>query len=57
MCWPSLPEGVKRFGALCERERAPYAVIGETNGSGRLVVTDRQNGTEPDRRAPGYDSR
>ena len=40
-------EGVKRFGALCERERAPYTIIGETNGSGRLVVTDRQNGTNP----------
>ena len=40
-------EGVKRFGALCDRERAPYTIIGETNGSGRLVVTDRQNGTEP----------
>ena len=40
-------ESVERFGALCERERAPYAVIGETNGSGRLVVTDGKNGTDP----------
>ena len=40
-------EGVKRFGALCKRERAPYRIIGETNGSGRLVVTDRQNGANP----------
>ena len=36
-----------RFGAVCERERAPYAVIGATNDSGRLVVTDGHNGTKP----------
>ena len=38
---------VKRFGNLCVRERAPYAIIGETNNSGRLVVTDKQLGTNP----------
>ena len=38
---------VKRFGALCERERATYAVIGETNNSGRLVVTDKRLGADP----------
>ena len=35
------------FGALCDRERAPYAIIGETNNSGRLVVTDNQSGANP----------
>ncbi len=35
------------FGSLCERERAPYAIIGETNNSGRLLVTDNQSGTVP----------
>ena len=38
---------VQRFGAICERERAPCAVIGETNTSGRLVVTDKRNGDRP----------
>ena len=35
------------FGALCDRERAPYAIIGATNNSGRLVVTDNQSGANP----------
>ena len=37
----------QRFGAICERERAPHAIIGATDDSGRLVVTDRHNGTNP----------
>ena len=37
----------QRFGAICERERAPYSIIGETNDSGRLVVTDKLNNTRP----------
>ena len=28
------------FGALCERERCPFAVIGEVSGDGRLRVDD-----------------
>jgi len=28
------------FGALCERERCPFAVIGEVTGDGRLTVED-----------------
>ena len=35
------------FGALCDRERATHAIIGETNDSGRLVVTDNQSGANP----------
>ena len=42
----------QRFGAICERERAPHAIIGATDDSGRLVVTDRHNGTKPRRCAP-----
>jgi phosphoribosylformylglycinamidine synthase len=34
------PGSVPLFAALCERERCPYAVVGETAGDGRLVVTD-----------------
>ena len=37
----------QRFGALCERERAPYTIIGATDDSGRLVVSDSHNGTKP----------
>ena len=40
-------KNVGLFGALCDRERAPYAIIGETNNSGRLVVTDNQSGANP----------
>ncbi|HEU4623708.1 MAG TPA: phosphoribosylformylglycinamidine synthase [Steroidobacteraceae bacterium] len=34
------PERLATFAALAERERAPFAVIGEIDGSGRLVVHD-----------------
>jgi phosphoribosylformylglycinamidine synthase len=33
-------EAVERFGALCKRERCPYAVVGQITGDGRLLVTD-----------------
>ena len=35
------------FGALCERERCPFAVIGEVTGDGRLVVEDPLFGNVP----------
>jgi phosphoribosylformylglycinamidine synthase len=35
-----IPGSVALFAALCERERCPYAVVGETTGDGRLLVTD-----------------
>jgi phosphoribosylformylglycinamidine synthase len=38
-----LPE----FGALCERERCPFAVIGEITGDGRLRVDDPMFGNTP----------
>jgi phosphoribosylformylglycinamidine synthase len=34
------PRSVERFAALCERERCPFAVVGEITGDGRLRVID-----------------
>jgi phosphoribosylformylglycinamidine synthase len=34
------PGSVPLFAALCERERCPYAVVGEITAEGRLLVTD-----------------
>ena len=36
-----------RFSAICERERCPFAVIGEATGDGRLTVTDPVFGNRP----------
>ncbi len=35
------------FAKICERERCPYAVIGEINDTGVLVLEDKKNGTRP----------
>jgi len=35
-----IPGSVARFAALCERERCPYAVVGEITADGLLRVTD-----------------
>jgi phosphoribosylformylglycinamidine synthase len=35
------------FARICERERCPFAVIGEIDGSGVLVLQDARNGTRP----------
>ena len=40
-------EGLAVFQALCERERCPYAVVGEATAEGRLTLTDRHFGTTP----------
>ena len=34
------PGSTERFAALCERERCPYAVVGEITGDGQLKVVD-----------------
>jgi phosphoribosylformylglycinamidine synthase len=39
--------GLTRLAEFCARERCPYAVIGETTGDGRLVITDRTFGNRP----------
>jgi phosphoribosylformylglycinamidine synthase len=38
---------VEAFAALCERERCPFAVVGEITGDGRLKVSDPLLGTVP----------
>jgi phosphoribosylformylglycinamidine synthase len=38
---------LEQFAASAARERCPYAVIGEINGSGELVVTDPRFQNEP----------
>src|ERR1700676_4294534 len=44
-----VPGSVDQFAALCERERCPFAVVGEITGDGRLVVSDPQlHGTPVD---------
>jgi phosphoribosylformylglycinamidine synthase len=35
------------FAKICERERCPFAVIGEIDDTGVLVLEDRKNGTRP----------
>ena len=34
------PEDLERFAAICERERCPYAVVGEATAAQQLVLTD-----------------
>ncbi|MBL8476896.1 MAG: phosphoribosylformylglycinamidine synthase [Methyloversatilis sp.] len=41
------PERVDDFRALCERERCPYAVLGEATPDGQLTVEDPHFGTKP----------
>ncbi len=41
------PENLERFQALCERERCPYAVVGEVTEEQRLIVGDGHFGNTP----------
>src|SRR6202789_2914789 len=41
------PGRVPLFSALCERERCPFAVVGEVTGDGRLLVTDSLRSETP----------
>src|SRR5688572_11874841 len=41
------PGDLERFAAICERERCPFAVVGEATADGRLVVTDPAFGNRP----------
>src|SRR4029078_11679724 len=36
------PDQIERFTALCERERCPFAVVGDTTDDGWLKVADAQ---------------
>jgi phosphoribosylformylglycinamidine synthase len=40
-------EQLAAFGALCDRERCPFAVVGEVTGDGQLHVVDPQFGNAP----------
>jgi len=41
------PERLEAFRAICERERCPFAVLGEATGDGRLRVVDPHFGNNP----------
>jgi phosphoribosylformylglycinamidine synthase len=41
------PGELERFQAICERERCPFAVIGEASAEGQLVVSDAVFGNQP----------
>lgn len=41
------PEDLEVFRAICERERCPFAVLGEATADGHLTVTDRHFGNKP----------
>jgi len=42
-----VPGSVAQFAALCERERCPFAAVGEITADGCLIVTDRQLNATP----------
>ncbi|PSJ17447.1 phosphoribosylformylglycinamidine synthase [Nitrosomonas supralitoralis] len=41
------PESLVLFQSICERERCPFAVVGEATSDEQLVVTDPQSSTPP----------
>ncbi|WP_332671191.1 phosphoribosylformylglycinamidine synthase [Aromatoleum sp.] len=41
------PESLDAFRAICERERCPFAVVGEATADGHLTVGDRHFGNKP----------
>jgi phosphoribosylformylglycinamidine synthase len=41
------PQDVPRFRAICERERAPWAVVGHATAKKRLVLSDALAGDRP----------
>ena len=42
-----LPQDMERFAAICERERAPFAVIGEATAEQHLVLGDGHFDNQP----------
>ena len=42
-----VPASLGRFAAICERERCPFAVVGEATDDGRLTVGDPVFGNRP----------
>ena len=47
MFWPLSLRVLELFAAMCERERCPYAVIGEATIEQQLVVEDEHFGNKP----------
>ena len=41
------PDSLKLFRELCERERCPFAIVGEAIAEEQLVVIDQRNNTRP----------
>lgn len=41
------PESLSLFQAICERERCPFAVVGEALAELQLIVTDERSSTHP----------
>lgn len=41
------PEDIESFARICERERCPYAIVGEAKEPGHLTVTDSTLGEAP----------
>jgi phosphoribosylformylglycinamidine synthase len=41
------PRDLERFREVCERERCPFAIVGEATTDGRLVVADPAFGNRP----------
>jgi phosphoribosylformylglycinamidine synthase len=41
------PENLARFEAICQRERCPFAVVGEATAQMHLQLTDREFGNAP----------
>ena len=41
------PEDIQRFKAICERERCPFAVVGEATEDKTIKVTDQQFNNNP----------
>jgi phosphoribosylformylglycinamidine synthase len=41
------PERLPAFRAICERERCPFAILGEATADERLVVSDRELKADP----------
>ena len=42
-----MPEDIERFDAICQRERTPYAVLGEATSEEHLTVSDEHFGKAP----------
>jgi phosphoribosylformylglycinamidine synthase len=41
------PDRLEQFGAIAQRERCPFAVVGEATAEPNIVLTDRHFGTTP----------